>query len=171
MTSGSPASPGLPTGGFAAACPISGPARPNPRVPGPVSLALLLNRFSLGLCFLAAGVMKLRMGVHEFYTKAFLGLRPAWLPDLLAWPYGHALPFVEVLVGGLLIIGLFTRVTAGVMTVMLISFTIALMGAGMFFQNGQPFHTNVILGTLAFLLATLGGGRWSLDHALWGGRG
>ncbi len=133
---------------------------------GPVGVALLLNRLSLGAMFLLAGIGKLKMGPAAFYRDVFLSIRPSWLPEVLAWPYGHALPFLEVLVGALLVVGLFARVTAGGMALMLASFTIALWAAGMFFQGGAPFHTNVILLTLAILLAVMGPGRYSLDHLI-----
>jgi uncharacterized membrane protein YphA (DoxX/SURF4 family) len=133
---------------------------------GPVGVALLLNRLALGFMFLLAGIGKLKMGPAAFYRDVFLAVRPPWLPEILAKPYGYALPFLEALVGALLIIGLLSRVTAGVMALMLASFTIALWAAGMFFQGGGPFHTNVILLTLAILLATMGPGRYSLDYLI-----
>lgn len=134
---------------------------------GPVAVALLLNRLSLGVFFLLAGIGKLRMGPAVFYREAFVKLRPSWLPESLASPYGHALPFLEFAVGALLVLGLLTRLTAGVVALMLASFTIALWVAGMFFApGGAPFHTNVVFLTLAILLATTGPGRYSLDYLL-----
>lgn len=133
---------------------------------GFLGVALLLNRLSLGLLFLLAGWAKLKMGPAKFYQEAFLMLRPAWLPEPLASPYGHALPFLEFLVGAMLMVGLLSRITAGAMALMLLSFTIALAAAGMFFQGGAPFHTNVIYITLAVLLAATGPGAYSLDHLI-----
>ncbi len=129
--------------------------------------ALLANRVSLGLFFLLAGVGKLRMGVDEFYQNFFLKLKPPWLPDLVAWPYGHALPFVESAVGILLLIGLFGRMIAALMAALLISFSIALFGAGMFFSGSGPFHTNAVFITLAMLLVVTGPGRFSVDRIIW----
>jgi putative oxidoreductase len=128
-----------------------------------LDIALLVNRLSLGLYFLLAGVGKLRTGVGEFYTKAFSGLRPAWLPEAVASPFGHALPFIEVAVGALLVAGLLARLTAGVMALLLLSFSIALWQAGLFVGGAGPFHTNIVFFTLAILLAVTGPGRASLE--------
>ncbi len=129
-------------------------------------LALLANRLSLGLFFLLAGWQKVTNGVGAFYEKVFLPLKPAWLPDWFAVPYGHAVPFAEVGVGVLLILGLLGRWAAGIAALMLLSFTVALAVAGHFFANAGPFHTNVVFITLAVLLAVLGPGDLSVDR-LW----
>jgi uncharacterized membrane protein YphA (DoxX/SURF4 family) len=129
-------------------------------------VTLLLNRLAIGLIFLLAGAHKIGMGVRTFYEQGFLALKPAWLPTLLAAPYGYALPFLEVAVGTLLIIGAFGRVVAGVATLMLISFTIALYAAGKFFPESGPFHTNVVFITITLLLAATGPGPFSLDTVI-----
>lgn len=131
---------------------------------GLITLALFVNRCSLGLYFLLAGIAKIRLGVEEFYKGGFSPLKPIWLPDWFAMPYGHALPFVEVLLGAALIVGFYGRTAAAVTTLALASFTIALYQAGAFFpKNGGPFHANVIFLTLAFLLAVTGPGNFSVD--------
>ncbi|NLX23140.1 MAG: DoxX family protein [Phycisphaerae bacterium] len=128
-----------------------------------MNLAILANRLSLGLYFFLAGLGKIRGGVGQFYQGAFAGLRPAWLPDWFAGPYGYALPFLEAAVGVLLIAGFRARPAAGLTLLMLTSFTIALTGAGRFFGSSGPFHANVIFITLAFLLTVTGPGSLSLD--------
>ena len=133
---------------------------------GLLDAVLLLNRLALGLYFLLAGVGKLRMGVGQFYEKGFLKLKPAWLPDAVASPYGHALPFLECALGGLLVLGLLGRWAAGLMALLLLSFTVALWQAGMFFGGPGPFHDNVPFLTLAMLLAVTGPGRFSVDGLL-----
>ncbi len=125
--------------------------------------ALLLNRLALGAFFLLAGLGKLRMGVGKFYSEGFTGLRPAWLPEAFAWPFGHALPFIEFAVGGLLVIGLLGRLTAATIALLLLSFCIALHQAGMLFQGPGPFNVDIILLTLSVLLAATGPGRFSVD--------
>jgi len=124
---------------------------------------LLLNRLSLGMFFLLAGVAKVRGGVTEFVEGFYSQVTPAWLPSWIATPFGYSLPFFEIIAGGLLVIGLFGRLGALVILLLLVSFTIALCGAGMFFSGPGPFHTNVILLTLAALLVVTGSGGYSLD--------
>jgi len=133
---------------------------------GPVGVALLLNRLALGLYFFLAGVGKFRMGVGVFYEQGFVPLRPAWLPEALGRPFGYALPLIELLLGLLLIAGLFSRITAGLIALLLATFTIALAQAGLFFPAAGPFHANVVFFTLAILLASVGPGRYSVDDLL-----
>ncbi len=134
-----------------------------------ISFTILLNRLALGVFFLLAGVGKFQMGLQVFYEKKFLPMQPSWIPDWIGRPYGFALPFAEVLVGALLILGLFGRSAAMVVSLMLLSFSIALLNAGYFFNGPGPFHTNVLLFFLALWIAAAGSGAISLD-ALWFGR-
>jgi uncharacterized membrane protein YphA (DoxX/SURF4 family) len=129
-----------------------------------LNVVLLLNRLSLGLYFLLAGVYKIHGGVERFYQGSFLRLRPSWLPEWFARPYGQALPFIEVLLGASLILGVFGRVAGALTALILASFLIALMQAGQFIpERGGPFHDDVIFFTLALLLAVLGPGSYSVD--------
>lgn len=130
-----------------------------------VHLAILLNRAALGLYFFLAGAEKFSHGLAAFYLDKFLALKPAWLPEAAAQPYGYALPFLEVIFGLLLVVGMFGRAVAVVLTLMLLSFTIALVtnlgdiAAG----SPGPFHPNIIFVTLALMLAVTGPGRYSVD--------
>jgi uncharacterized membrane protein YphA (DoxX/SURF4 family) len=129
----------------------------------PLSFTLLLGRASLGLYLLLAGVGKIRGGVEEFYKNGFLPLKPPWLPEWFASPYGHAVPFMEVLVGAMLILGWVGRLWALFAVLAITSFTIAVYEAGMFFKGAGPFHVNVILIALALILVAAGPGRISVD--------
>jgi len=133
------------------------------RVSTAVSVLLLLNRLSLGLYFGFAGLGKVQAGVEKFYNGAFTAMKPLWLPDLLAKPYGYALPYLELIFGFTLAIGLFGRISAGAVTFMLVSIMIAQLLADKFFSGPGPFHTNVILLTIAVLLTYYGSGAFSLD--------
>lgn len=135
-----------------------------------LNLVLLLNRCSLGLYFFLAGMAKLGRGVGKFYKEGFAPMKPIWLPDWFALPYGHALPFVEVLLGAALVLGLYGRAAAALASLALASFTIAIYEAGLFIpERGGPFHYNVIFLTLAMLLAVLGPGSLSVDAFRRGG--
>ena len=131
-------------------------------------LASLLARGSLGLYFLLAGVGKVRgelsNGLGSFYEGPFSSMQPSWLPDLLAAPYGYALPWAEVVIGAMLTLGLATRLSATLVALMLLSFTVALMLArGVSGGSPGPFHPNVILLALSLLLVVVGGGALSVD--------
>lgn len=132
-------------------------------------VSLLLCRISMGAYFLVAGIGKLRMGLPAFH-EYFQTYQPAWLPDVVASPYAYAIPFLEITLGLLLIVGLFTRAAAVVALLMVISFTIAqTIKAGSLVVGGKPFNPNLIFLTLLLLLAVTAAGRFSVDH-LWRGR-
>ena len=138
------------------------------------SLILLLNRVPLGLLFLLAGVRKLLPKPDGSVMQSLNGFASyaasqAPLPEALGKAYGYALPFVEIIAGGLLILGLLTRVSALVIGLMLLSFMVA-MGINWWPESGPAFDKNVILFTLSLLLVMIGGGAWSLD-AVRGKRG
>lgn len=151
-------------------------------------LVILLNRVALGGYFLAAGWGKVLKegGLEEFqnfYTALVdqmteSGKLPAYLVGENWQGFHHfymtILPYAELALGALLIIGLLARLSSLLMTGMLVSFTLALYGADKFFAGSGPFHTNVILAMLALLLVFIGAGRFSIDRWLFGsccGRG
>jgi uncharacterized membrane protein YphA (DoxX/SURF4 family) len=131
--------------------------------------ALLATRVALGGYFLLAGFGKvqgeLSGGLGSFARgPAFTGLQPSWLPDLMAAPYGYALPWIEVLFGATLAAGLFSRISAAAIFGMLASFTVALMTAnGISGGSPGPFHANVILAAAALVYLARGGGPLSVD--------
>lgn len=139
---------------------------------------LLVLRTSLGLYLLLAGVGKvqgeLNNGLGSFYQgKGFQGLQPEWLPDLLAAPYGYALPWLEVIVGALLIIGLFGHLAAVAGLLMLVSFTMAkVMASGDIAATGPSdagaFSTNYIQVAGYLLLSLVGCGAWTVDSKAFG---
>ncbi len=123
------------------------------------SAAVLINRLALGGYFLAAGISKIRGGIGNFVDGPYRGVTPAWLPEVIATPFGYSLPIVETIAGGLMIIGLAGRAAAAVTAMMLVSFMLA---TGITAEHG-PYHTNVILFTLSLLLILTGSGGISLD--------
>jgi uncharacterized membrane protein YphA (DoxX/SURF4 family) len=72
--------------------------------------AVLFARLVLGLIFFMAGVGKVfQLGPIEHARKYFLPFADTFLPIWSLWFVGVAVPFVELLAGGLLILGLRTR--------------------------------------------------------------
>lgn len=136
-------------------------------------IGLLILRVALGLYLLLAGVGKvqgeLNSGIGSFYKgKGFQGLQPDWLPDALAAPYGYALPWLEVGVGALIILGLFGRFAAIGGFLMLASFTIVKVTSTGNLSGLKPdevgsFNTNYIQSAAYLTLALLGCGRIALD--------
>ena len=72
--------------------------------------ALLFARLVLGLIFFMAGVYKVfEQGPLEHARQWFLPYQDTFLPVWSLWAVGTAIPFVELIAGGLLIIGLRVR--------------------------------------------------------------
>ncbi len=72
--------------------------------------ALLFARLILGLIFFMAGLMKVfQMGPLEHARKYFLPFNDTFLPTWSLWAVGVTIPFVELVAGALVIVGLRTR--------------------------------------------------------------
>ncbi len=95
---------------------------PNPRHRDFVGLVL---RLVLGGVILAAGLLKL--GHLETSARAVRAYQ--LLPYDLAGTVGYALPILEVAVGLLLVLGLFTRVSAIIGGVLMVAFIIGISSA------------------------------------------
>ncbi|NOY90047.1 MAG: DoxX family membrane protein [Deltaproteobacteria bacterium] len=69
--------------------------------------ALLYARWILGLMFLMAGFYKVfELGVGEHARRFFIeGYRDTWIPEWLLWTVGMAIPYVELVAGGMLCLG------------------------------------------------------------------
>ena len=128
-----------------------------------VDFGLLFIRLTLGTLFLTAGVNKVKGGVGNFVNMV-MAKPPAFPPAEFAKPYLYALPWAEIVVGVCLLLGLFTRFTGLLTTLMLLSFMIA--ATGFKGEQGAPFNNNVVLLSIAMCLTLLGPGRLSVDH-LW----
>jgi thiosulfate dehydrogenase [quinone] large subunit len=127
------------------------PASPDllpPRWRDGKAAALALGRWALGLLFLVAGIGKLR-DVSGFATSIVKQFEQTWLPSLLVTIFGYVLPFVELLLGLLLLSGVFRRsvlFATGVLLLHLIFGQIVLMQPQVvFFNFGYLFMTAALL--------------------------
>jgi uncharacterized membrane protein YphA (DoxX/SURF4 family) len=73
-----------------------------------IERVVLVLRVALGLVFLAAGALKI--GHAEFFASEIAGFQ--LLPHPLIAPLALLLPFLELMIGVYLILGLFTRFAA-----------------------------------------------------------
>jgi len=74
------------------------------------SWAILFARLVLGLIFFMARVMKIfQMGPLEHARKYFLPFSDTFLPTWSLWAVGVTIPFIELIAGALVIVGLRTR--------------------------------------------------------------
>jgi uncharacterized membrane protein YphA (DoxX/SURF4 family) len=102
-------------------------------------------------------------GLGSFYQgNQFQNNSPDWLPALVAAPYAYVLPWVELVFGALLLLGLWNRISAGVAFLVFLSILVAWLDAG----NLLPRHMLMIYTPLAAWYYFTGPGRYSLDGVL-----
>lgn len=128
--------------------------------------AILFARLVLGLIFFMAGEWKVfQLGPIEHVRVFFLPYSDTFLPAWSLWAVGFTIPFVELIAGGLVIIGLRTRDA-----LIALGFVLAIVTFGHLLKEPlYEFHTHVIprLALLLFvLLLPREADRFSLDYLL-----
>src|SRR5216117_2793555 len=115
------------------------------------SWALLFARLVLGLIFFMAGVWKVfQLGPLQHARKYFLPFADTFLPVWSLWAVGVVIPFVELIGGALVILGLRTREA-----LIALGFVLAIVTFGHLLKEPlYEFHTHVIprLALLLFVL-------------------
>lgn len=113
--------------------------------------AILFARLVLGLIFFMAGVMKVfQLGALNHARKYFLPFADTFLPVWSLWAVGVVIPFVELIAGALVILGLRVREA-----LVALGFVLAIVTFGhLLHEPLYEFHTHVIprLALLLFIL-------------------
>ena len=113
--------------------------------------AILFARLVLGLIFFMAGVMKVfQMGPLNHARKWFLPYADTFLPIWSLWAMGVVIPFVELIAGAMVIVGLRVRVA-----LVALGLVLAVVTFGHLLKEPlYEFHTHVIprLALLLFIL-------------------
>jgi putative oxidoreductase len=113
--------------------------------------AILFARLVLGLIFFMAGVWKVfQLGPLNHARKWFLPYADTFLPVWSLWATGVVIPFVELIAGALVILGLRTREA-----LVALGFVLAIVTFGHLLKEPlYEFHTHVIprLALLLFVL-------------------
>jgi thiosulfate dehydrogenase [quinone] large subunit len=128
--------------------------------------AILFARLVLGLIFFMAGVMKVfQLGPLNHARKYFLPFADTFLPVWSLWTVGVLIPFVELIAGAMVIVGLRVREA-----LVALGFVLAIVTFGhLLHEPLYEFHTHVIprLALLLFvLLLPREDDRFSLDYLL-----
>jgi uncharacterized membrane protein YphA (DoxX/SURF4 family) len=129
--------------------------------------AILFARLVLGLIFFMAGVMKVfQLGPLNHARKYFLPYADTFLPVWSLWTMGVIIPFVELIAGAMIILGLRVREA-----LVALGFVLAVVTFGHLLKEPlYEFHTHVIprLALLLFiLLLPRRDDYFSLDYFLW----
>ena len=130
------------------------------------SWALLFARLVLGLIFFMAGAWKVfQLGPLNHARKYFLPFADTFLPVWSLWLVGVTIPFIELIAGALVIMGLRTRDA-----LIALGFLLAIVTFGHLLKAPlYEFHTHVIprLALLLFILVLpRRDDRFSIDYLL-----
>src|SRR5882762_5918513 len=130
------------------------------------SWALLFARLVVGLIFFMAGVWKVfQLGPLQHARKYFLPFSDTFLPVWSLWATGVVIPFIELIGGALVILGLRTREA-----LIALGFVLAVVTFGHLLREPlYEFHTHVIprLALLLFvLILPREDDRFSVDHLI-----
>jgi uncharacterized membrane protein YphA (DoxX/SURF4 family) len=136
--------------------------------PAAQSLSLLLARVPLGVYFAVSGYHQIMStgGVSEF-VRSHLSATMQYMPEGVARGYLTAMPFAELLVGALLVFGLFQRIGAFMAAGVL--FSIVLTSGVRFTATGSTSTQAIVFLGLSLVLLTVGPGKLSADGLLFGG--
>ncbi len=142
------------------------PAAKAPRPNSDRAWAILFARLVLGLIFFMAGVMKVfQLGPLNHARKYFLPYADTFLPIWSLWATGVVIPFVELIAGAMVILGLRVREA-----LVALGFVLAVVTFGHLLKEPlYEFHTHVVprLALLLFiLLLPRRDDRFSLDYYL-----
>jgi putative oxidoreductase len=120
-------------------------------------LSAVADRFGLWGAPGDPGVAWGAFGPFTEYTGTLLWFMPEALVPLFAW----AATLAEISLGLLLLLGLWTRVAGAASGLLLLSFALTMAVEG---GVKGPLDFSVFAASAAgFLLAAIGGGRWSMD--------
>jgi uncharacterized membrane protein YphA (DoxX/SURF4 family) len=128
--------------------------------------AILFARLILGLIFFMAGLMKVfQLGPLNHARKYFLPFADTFLPVWTLWAMGVMIPFVELIAGAMVILGVRVREA-----LVALGFVLAVVTFGHLLKEPlYEFHTHVIprLALLIFvLLLPREDDRFSVDHLI-----
>ncbi len=140
-------------------------------------VAILILRVAIGLVFIVAGIAKI--GHAAEFAAQIAGFR--LLPQPVIPPMALVLPFLEVLLGGYLVIGLFTRASAWTAALLFALFDAAIASAvvrgmtvscGCFGPNDTTVTTwpevarDAVLVVIAIVVALRAPGMLALDRRM-----
>ena len=129
------------------------------------TIGVFLARFSLGLMFFMTGVYRIfEMGVIQHARRFFVEpYADTFLPVWSLWLTGTAVPFMEFIGGGLMLVGFKVR-EAGVL---LGAVLVMVIFGHLVTEPFSTFDTHVMPRMLLLLVVLWwprGDDRWSLDH-------
>src|SRR5579862_523043 len=103
-------------------------------------LGMLLVRLPMGILFATFGYWKWKGGVDAFATQ-YITHVPLSIPRDWGMHYLQAIPYAEMAVGAMLVLGLASRLAGFIGAAMVITFMI---GEKLLTQEHMPFHQDFV---------------------------
>jgi uncharacterized membrane protein YphA (DoxX/SURF4 family) len=123
---------------------------------GSGAISPLLLRVPLGAYFLLAGYSKFPLLPSFIDEVKAMGVLSGNLSAL----YATLLPYLEVFVGIMLLVGMWTTLASVMASILLVSFIFAF---GIFSEGHRIFNKDLVLLSVACSLLYSGPGPWSID--------
>ncbi|MBO0937394.1 DoxX family protein [Fibrella sp. HMF5335] len=128
-------------------------------------LAYLLLRLTMGVCFIFHAIPRFFAGAGDFRDKMVADFAKTPIPAPLVYVYGTTLTYVELIIGILLTIGLFTRYTLVAAMLLMMS----LMVGTSFQQKWDVVGTQLVYSVILFILVwTQQANLYSVDRTMLG---
>lgn len=107
------------------------------------AVAYFLLRFAIGMNIFCHGFFRILSGVSTFATGMAKHMAPSPLPQFAMLPFTYSIPFIEVTLGALLLVGLGTRWALAALSLFMIMLTLGVTSqqdwAGAGAQLGYTF--------------------------------
>ena len=116
------------------------------------AIAYGLLRVALGVNFLGHGSFRILSGVGAFAAATADHMTKSPLPHGFVLGFGYVIPFVELVLGILLILGLVTRVALMVGAVFMMMLTVGVTSNQQWDVAGQQLVYSLIFSGLLFLV-------------------
>jgi thiosulfate dehydrogenase [quinone] large subunit len=131
------------------------------------SLAYALLRIALGINFAGHGLIRIYNGAGTFAATTAEHLAKSPLPHTLTYGFSYAIPFLESILGLVLILGIFTRAALIFGAVFMMALTIGVASNQQWDIAGQQLLYSLIFFLLLFLIEH---NALSFDHRLHPGK-
>jgi thiosulfate dehydrogenase (quinone) large subunit len=127
------------------------------------SLAYALLRIAFGVNFAGHGLIRIYNGVGSFAAVTTEHMAKSPLPRAFTFGFGHAIPFLEAILGLTLILGLFTRISLACGAIFMMLLTIGVTANQQWDLASQQLLYSVVFFLLLFFLDE---NNLSLDNVL-----
>jgi len=115
------------------------------------AIAYALMRLALGMNIFGHGFFRILSGVGNFANGMAQGMDKGPLPHALSLSFGYCIPWIELTLGALIILGLFTRFALAAGTLLMVALTFGTTSV----QNWNGAGTQLMYSFIFFAMLWL----------------